>query len=519
MEDKIHQIVTSIEQINNIKNKKREINVLIDFASPNMAKELHVGHLRSTILGNAIANILSYLGYNIERISHVGDFGTPIGLVLAEILLNKPNFLKDYSLEKLPLPSELSCFYISAKVKSLKDKKFENIAHYLTKLLQEVLSKKYSENYLFEIPNYSLKLTGENIIYMWNIICEASRKGFDEIYQKLDIKVQERGESFYATMLEDVINELKEKKISKLSDNAECIFLEDFKNPFLIKKSDGSYLYSTTDLAALKYRINQKKKWIIYITDESQKIHFQQLFKVGEKAGWYIPNNSPPTISDGVNTNTAKISLNHLTFGVVKGEDNKKLSSRDGKPFSLLQLLEKSVEEAEKIFEEMKHVNKKDENIIKAVAYNAIKYFDLCHPRDYVFSFQEMLSFKGNTAVYLMYAYARIKTLKKYMKDEYIIKINHVIPKFITEEERILALTILQFEDIIEIIEHLLSPHFLCEYLYNLSWKFHSFYEKCRIFNENDENITLSRLQLAIATEKILKKGMELLGLKTVDSL
>ena len=237
------------------------LRVLIDFASPNMCKELHVGHLRSTVLGNSISQILSHLGHNVTGISHVGDFGTPIGTVLAQAFETEASFLKD---GHLPHPSELSKLYVEAKKRFGKDQRFTKYAYEQTAELQK-LDKGKPEVY-----------------NAWKLLCNASRKGFEEIFKRLDVKVTEQGESFYEPMLNSIIKELEEKNMIKNSDKARCVFLNDDPSftPVVVQKSDGSHLYSTTDLAAIKHRIDNKMQWIIYVTDDSQKLHFQNIFKV-----------------------------------------------------------------------------------------------------------------------------------------------------------------------------------------------------------------------------------------------
>lgn len=245
-------------------------NVLVDFSSPNMCKELHIGHLRSTILGDAVSTILKFMGHDVEKVSHVGDFGTPIGLVLAQIfdtfLASNPQSTENdfkWNFELYNNPSHLSKLYVEAKKRGDDNPEFYKKALFYASSLQN----------LNHAPPY--------IQEAYRNLCEISRKGFQEIYQRLNIKVTEKGESFYSSKIPQVIEDLKEKNLTKLSDGALCIFLKGFPDPLIIQKSDGAFLYSTTDLAALKYRIiEQKKNWIIYVTDRGQSLHFRQIFQV-----------------------------------------------------------------------------------------------------------------------------------------------------------------------------------------------------------------------------------------------
>uniref|UniRef100_A0A6B2L437 Arginyl-tRNA synthetase n=1 Tax=Arcella intermedia TaxID=1963864 RepID=A0A6B2L437_9EUKA len=290
---------------------------LIDYSSPNMAKEFHVGHLRSMMHGAALMNILKFQGYEVSGVSHVGDFGSPMGQVVSEVIHRDLPFVraikegKKVSEDMYPTPTELSAIYVAAKQRAKDDKDFATESMKRTVELQA--------------PSHVQNETKE----IWRTVLNASRVGFNDVYKKLGIYVKEQGESFYVDMLEGITQELLEKGVLRYSDGAVAAFIEGYETPLLVKTRDGTYLYAATDLATLKYRLHTLgMKRILYITDSSQRIHFEQLFKAGKLAGWYDPN---------------EVSLEHITFGLVTGENGLKLSSRDGTPLTLAGLLKEAV--------------------------------------------------------------------------------------------------------------------------------------------------------------------------------
>jgi len=259
--------------------------VLVDFASPNMCKELHVGHLRSIVLGDAIARLLSYVGHSVSRVSHVGDWGTPIGMVLALCAQQNSTFRPDF----LPSPEQLSDMYVKAKELFDSDEKFRIATYDSVCKLQQ--------------GDAELRI-------LWSALCEATRRGFQTVFDRLGVVVDERGESTYASLIPPTLDELKEKQIVYESQGALVVAVPGFPSPMIVQKTDGSYLYATTDLATLKYRISEGYDQVVYVTDKTQTEHFRQIFAIGKTAGWYDPK---------------RTMLNHITFGVVMGKDRKKL--------------------------------------------------------------------------------------------------------------------------------------------------------------------------------------------------
>ncbi|GAM17948.1 hypothetical protein SAMD00019534_011230 [Acytostelium subglobosum LB1] len=506
-------------------------DVLVDFASPNMSKELHVGHLRSIALGESVCRILEYRGHNVERISHAGDFGTPMGMVILHALEQRAPFLQHIwdkqcphkTMQSLPTPKELSALYTGAKNRTKKDAEFLK----QTQLTAAELQK--------GPPTPEGGGSNPDIYQAWLDICEASRAGFNEIYKLLNVKVNERGESYYREWLEDVIGELDKKGLVTISDGAHCIFLPGQKVPVIIKKSDGAYLYATTDLAAIKRRLLvDPKQWIIVITDDSQKGHFQQVFEIARMAGWLTDQQQQQQRVD------------HLAFGLVRGENGHKLSSRDGDTLALSELLDEAVERAkqatitsrsltraekldtghtaqqveggERVEDRFEQEQSNSLDHYRRIGLGAIKYFDLSQRTNtYVFSFDKMLSFKGNTSIYVLYCYTRISTLMKRCQfDITTVDINSVEFGEFTEKERKIVLMISKFPDTIRTLESTLKPGVLCDYLWDISDCFHHFYESDRIIGSDR---MVQRLLICHAIQRVIKTGFQLLGIDTVDRL
>ncbi len=451
--------------------------IVIDFSSPNIAKELHVGHLRSTIIGDAIARLFEFLGHNVLRLNHIGDWGTQFGMLIAYMEENVSQTPADLT--------QLMTWYKMAKKQFDEDPEFKKRAQLKVVSLQ----------------------SGERATRdAWKRICDISRRGFQEIYDLLDVHLIERGESFYNPFLPEVIQELEEKGIITLSDGAKCIFLEGFEIPMIIQKSDGSYNYDTTDMAAVRHRVQvERADRIIYLTDAGQSLHFAMLSKAAEKAGYLDP---------------ARVRFDHVTFGVVLGPDGKKFKTRAGETEKLIDLILEAIARAKAIMKErVPDIAEEDlDHISKILGIDALKYADLSGNRikDYTFSYERMLKFEGNTAAFLLYAYVRIQGIKRKVGKDIAPLIQHAPIGLEHPTEVALALHVRQFGEVLDAVSRDLLPNRLCDYLYELAEKFHAFFRDCRVEGSPQED---SRLLLCEATARILEKGLNILGLKTLDRM
>jgi arginyl-tRNA synthetase len=359
---------------------------IVDFSSPNIAKEMHVGHLRSTIIGDSIARILEFCGHDVLRLNHVGDWGTQFGMLITYLREVYPEALTTANALDI---GDLVNFYRKAKQRFDEDPVFQETSR------QEVVR---------------LQAGAEDTLHAWKLLCEQSRQEFQIIYDLLNIKLIERGESFYNPLLPKVVENLATTGLLESSQGAKCVFLDGFTNregnplPLIVQKTDGGYNYATTDLAALGYRIQEDQaKRIVYVTDEGQSNHFAQFFQVARKDNW-IPED---------------VELVHVPFGLVLGEDGKKFKTRSGDTVRLRDLLDEAINRArtdiESRLQEDGRIETEEfiQNVAEIVGISAVKYADLSQNRtsSYVFSYDKMLSLKGNTAPYLLYAYARIKSI------------------------------------------------------------------------------------------------------------
>ena len=454
--------------------------IVLDFSSPNVAKEMHVGHLRSTIIGDSIARLFEFMGHDVVRLNHIGDWGTSFGMLIA--------YLKEQpvAVEKLTL-LELMTAYKAAKVQFDADAAF----------------KKRSQ-----LEVVALQRGDKEALKIWEAICETSRRAYNKIYEMLDINILERGESFYNPELADVVSDCEKKGLVELSDGAKCIFLEGFVNregerlPLMLQKSDGGYNYDTTDMAALRHRVrDEKADRICIVTDMGQATHFQQIFQAGKLAGYYDP---------------ARVRLDHVPFGLVLGADGKKFRTRSGETEKLEDLIQAAVVKAEEIMRERHPEWSVEEQ--KQAAHNlgigAIKYSDLASNRisDYAFSYEKMLKFEGNTVAFVMYAYVRAMSILRKVgakKAEGAIVLTH-------PSEMQLALHLLRFPETVEQMADDLMPHRFVEYLYNLAEYFNVFFRDCRVEGSDEEG---SRLQLVEATRQVLEKGFQILGIGVLERM
>lgn len=471
--------------------------IVVDYSGPNIAKEMHVGHLRSTIIGDWIARVHDFEGHCVIRQNHIGDWGTQFGMLTAYLKTQYPQVLGNPSSAAI---GDLEIFYQNAKQKSEQDPTFEQTAR------QEVV----------KLHNHD-----PQTIRLWQHIVEQSRQHYQPIYQQLNITLRpehERGESFYAAMLPEVVKDLRQKGLAVESEGAVCVFPEGFVNkdgsplPFIIQKSDGAYLYATTDLAALRYRIQQLgADKIVYVTDARQALHFQMLFKTARAAGW----------------TDSRVELVHVMFGTMLGPDGRPFKTRQGGTVKLKDLLEEAVEKARTVVEEKNPSLPEQQKaaIAQAVGIGAVKYADYANNRetDYVFSFDKMLAMDGNTAPYMQYAYARIRSIERKAagKD---VDIDRELADLenlsLAEPEEIeLAKKLIAYEQAIETAAASYRPNLLTGYLYDLSQSFSRFYNACPVLGASTD-VRPSRLLLCDLTARVIRHGMQdLLGIQTPEQM
>lgn len=456
--------------------------IIVEFSSPNIAKELHVGHLRSTIIGDALARLFEFLGYEVLRLNHIGDFGTQFGMLIAYI----QKYKSDAFQEAINL-STLMSWYKKAKEQFDQDPEFKKLS---------------------QLEVVKLQQGDKGSLQIWKRICEISKVAFQEIYRLLDVRLVERGESFYSPYLAQIVADLEQKGLVTVSNGAKCIFLDGFigRNntplPMIVQKSDGGYNYETTDMAALYHRVQKEKAdRIIIVTDAGQSLHFAMLFKAAEKAHYFDPK---------------QLQLDHVPFGVVLGPDGKKFKTRSGETEKLIDLLMGAIQRAKQILRTRLPLLKEEEleKSAKILGIDAVKYADLCCHRikDYVFSYDRMLKFEGNTAAFLLYAYVRIQGIKRKVGKEVVkgpVVLSH-------PSEVAMAFHLCLFPETLQMMSQDLLPNRLCDYLYALAEKFHAFFRDCRVEGSSEEN---SRLLLSEAAAQVLKKGLSILGLQTLERM
>eukprot|EP00794_Sanderia_malayensis_P007073 gene7073-7870_t len=467
--------------------------VVVDFSSPNIAKEMHVGHLRSTIIGESLSRLLEFVGHDVLRLNHVGDWGTQFGMLIAHLEDEYP----DFNTVSPPI-KDLQAFYKASKKLFDEDEQFKKRAYERVVKLQSGQT---------------------DIVNAWKLICDVSRTEFKKIYDRLDVSLVERGESFYHNLMPKAVEDLEKAGYVKKEEGRKVSFAPGLKVPLTLVKSDGGFTYDTSDIACIRQRINDEQAdWIIYVTDAGQAEHFKTIFGVAANAGWY---------------NAELVRVDHVPFGVVLGEDKKKFKTRSGDTVRLLDLLDEGIRRAEeKLKEKGRDKELSAEELHAAstsVAYGCIKYADLSHNRmmDYVFSFDKMLDDKGNTAVYLLYALTRIRSIMRTAKvseeqltgfiRENKIKLDH-------STELKLGKHLTRFPEVLTRILDDLLMHSLCEYLYELACKLTDFYEACYCIEKDKATgqivkVHMNRLMLLEATARIFMAGFHILGLKPLEKM
>jgi len=470
--------------------------IIVDFSSPNIAKEMHVGHLRSTIIGDTICRLLEFAGHDVHRVNHLGDWGTQFGMLVAHLEDKFPN----YTVESPPI-SNLQEFYKESKKRFDEDPDFKQRAYKRVVDLQG----------------------GDPVIIKgWKLICEISMKEFNRIYERLDVELYPKGESFYHDKMKTMVERLKKRNLLTPSEGAHIIFVEGETVPLMVIKSDGGFTYDTSDLAAVHHRFQEEKAdWSVYVVDNGQALHLNNCFKAARDIGF---------AGEGQ-------TMTHVGFGVVLGEDKKKFKTRSGDTVKLKDLLDEGCSRAEAKIRQKEEEKKEkggalltEEEILyskEAIAYGCIKYSDLSCTRtnDYVFSFDKMLDDRGKTAVYLLYALTRIRSIARNANTtpEDLLNYSKTNPILLEHEAELkLAKIILRFPEIIEEVVSSLCPHTLCSYLYDISTVFTNFYDKCYCIEKKDGVIVkvhMDRLLLCEATAQIMEKCFDLLGIKTVSRM
>ena len=479
------------EEIKKVENEKYDFSflntdktVIIDYSSPNIAKRMHIGHLRSTIIGDSIKRILQFLGFHTLADNHIGDWGTQFG----KLIVAYKNWLNKKAYEEDPI-GELERIYVQFSDEAKKNPALEDEA-------REELKK--------------LQLGDEDNQKLWKEFIDISLKEYNKIYDRLDVNFDYYyGESFYNDMMPSVLEELKEKGIAREDQGALVVFFENDKlPPAIVQKKDGSFLYTTSDLATMKFRKNNLNvDEAVYLTDDRQQNHFKQVFEIGEMLG--EPYNYKKT---------------HVVFGIMRFGDGMIFSSRSGNIIRLVDLLDEAKTQVKKIIDEKNPNIPEDEkeNIAEIVGSGAIKYFDLSQNRtsDITFTWDKVLSFEGNTGPYLQYTYVRIMSIFRKLKEENIdIENENIILDDMTGIERELAAELLRFPQAVVKSYESYRPNIIADYLFDMAKLFNNFYNSSSILKEENKKVMDARILLAKKTAFVLKEGLSLLGIKTVDRM
>ena len=478
------------EEIKKLENEKYDFSflntdktVIIDYSSPNIAKRMHIGHLRSTIIGDSIKRILNFLGFKTLADNHIGDWGTQFG----KLIVAYKNWLDKKAYEEDPI-GELERIYVLFSDKAKKDPALEDEA-------REELKK--------------LQLGNEDNQKLWKEFIDISLKEYNKVYERLDVNFDYYyGESFYNDMMPSVLEELKKKNIAREDQGALVVFFEDDKlPPAIVQKKDGSFLYTTSDLATMKFRKNELKvDEAVYLTDDRQQNHFKQVFEIGKMLG--EPYDYKKT---------------HIVFGIMRFGDQI-FSSRSGNTIRLVDLLDEAKKQVKKVIDE-KNPNipeEEKEKIAETIGSGAIKYFDLSQNRtsDITFTWEKVLNFEGNTGPYLQYTYVRIMSIFRKLEEENInVENMDIVLDEMDGIERELASELLKFPQAVVKSYENFRPNIIADYLFDTAKLFNSFYNSSSILKEEDKQVMDARILLAKKTAFVLKEGLELLGIKTVNRM
>ena len=470
---------------------------VVDYSAPNVAKEMHVGHLRSTVIGDTIVRMLEFKGHTVIRENHVGDWGTPFGMLIEHLL----DLGEDRAANELGV-GDLDSFYKQARSKFVSDEEFANRSRSRVVLLQG---------------------GDAETLRLWRILVNESMRYFNEVYSMLGVMLTDddiRGESSYQELLPEVVYRLKESGDLEESDGADVVFPGGWVNrdgeplPMIIRKADGGYNYSTSDLACIIDRVERLGcDGFLYVVGTPQKQHFEMVFQVAKKAGFMSHNHQAV----------------HVNFGSVLDTDGKVLKSREGEVIKLHDLLEEAIRRAKQSIDDKNPdlLGEEREEVARAVGIGAVKYADLSTERtkDYVFDWDKMLSFEGNTAPYLQYAYARISSIfRKWGGDRESLTTNleslmESELSNLRSEEILLSRRLVEFPSILDDSVSTFSPHKLCKHLHSIASSFASFYENCGILKEDDEAISRRRLALCEVTSRELKLGLEMMGINVPERM
>jgi arginyl-tRNA synthetase len=475
--------------INDIKYETEvKQKVVVDFSSPNIAKNMHVGHLRSTIIGDSLCRILEFMGYDVQRCNHIGDWGTQFGMLISHMGDTFPDFL-----DSAPNISDLDGFYKEAK------NRFDNEEEFKVRSRETVVR---------------LQSGGEKELEAWRMICEVSRQQFNSLYARLDIINNEFGESFYNDMIPPLVDKLEKEGIIIEDQGAKCIFIPKIKVPLIMVKSDGGFNYDSTDMAAMQYRVNeQKADRIIVLTDMGQGFHFKQIEGACKIAGILDPK---------------KHKFDHMGFGLVLDENGEKIKSRSGESIQLLSLLDEARQRAVEVCkgkhahsEEQKLTEEEYQVMGEIIGITSIKYYDLKQNRtsNYKFGFDSILDPKGETGVYLLYMYVRLcSILRKGNYDEESLRTLAESTEVLleTDEEKSLALLLLRLPEYVDNVFNDLQINKICNMLYDISVKIGEFYHKNKVLGDEKES---SRILLIELTRKTMKTLFNMLGMKTIDKI
>lgn len=455
--------------------------ILIDFSSPNIAKEMHVGHLRSTIIGESLCRVFEYCGCDVKRVNHIGDWGTQFGMLVA--------YIKRFNISDYDLP-KLMQMYKEARKLFDSDTEFNKQAHIETVRLQQHV---------------------DDNIAIWKYICQVSMESFNKIYQQLQTHAEIKGESFYHDRMVELVDVLDNVTVKQ--DGMKLIFADGIDVPLILVKSDGGFTYDTSDLTAVHYRITEEKAdKILYVVDAGQQQHFDLILRTARRLGWCTEN-----------------QLVHVGFGVVLGADGKKLKTRSGETVRLQDLLDLANEHSYKITQELateRHVewdNETVSTVARKIAINCVKYADLSNPRinNYKFTVEKMINLKGNTAVYLMYALARCKAIIRKIPNLQTVSTGPIILD--NDDARNLAFKIARFPEVITDTVEQFCPHHLCNYLYDLVGLLTKFYDKNRCIEFDNQGAIIHihehRVCLINFVMMVISKLFDLIGLEQIEQI